>query len=693
MAYTVISSNNLNPQEWQSQNLNVDCFVNGDLIREVKTQVEKDDAIKNKIPAWCYNLKDPNHLEKLYNFYALNDSRGLLQDNYRLPTKSDLKILEGHLKNDYKNYNKLFENQLYRISNWWSITRFRNNENYSIHIEENFTDIGTSSHKEYCSVRGIKSNNKYLIDVETEINFDNKQKLLSNLVKADSILKEGNAKEAISIYLEIVPMCINNPEIYFKIGVAYVIIGDLFKAKDFFEKSILLDPNKSDTYYYLGISNVLRNTSGVSYAETYFDEAIKLNPLKSEYYQARAEERLKTQNYEGYIEDIEKAKLDVLPYNYHKYRAILKSKKGDYLGAIAEYDILINSNKDYSLWYYIRGKYKLHLDKYSALIDFEKALELNSNYKSDDNFLFDYGIVLFENGKIDQGLELFSESIRILNDVGATNDNYHYWRSKCLLNLGKYEDALKDIKLTLNNFINDPSHMLLNIEILINLSLYNDAFDELKKFKEKAEEWPHMKDFQDLYYFLLGEVNLMTKKYQLAYENYQKAGDLGNKKAFERIVKNKLIEVTDNTTSEIKSPKNKIEIPMNFTQSLHQQRYPRYFFQKEEYCQKYKLFLNEFEYQNVISKVHASKSLKNFIDSCKVQKILPKEDVFVKQISVSSAFMFVFDYNKIDIACIELFDIWVKEVNMKYNLCEDETLIFILKDIIRSSNNLAIGKK
>jgi hypothetical protein len=43
-----IISNGINQQEWQKQNLNVVNFANGDLITEVKTKQEKDNAIKNE---------------------------------------------------------------------------------------------------------------------------------------------------------------------------------------------------------------------------------------------------------------------------------------------------------------------------------------------------------------------------------------------------------------------------------------------------------------------------------------------------------------------------------------------------------------------------------------------------------------------------------------------------------------------
>ena len=683
---------NINLQKWQIQNVNTDRFANGDIIPEVKTKKEKEDAVQNRIPAWCIDLDDPNRVEKLYNIHVINDSRKLLPSNFRFPDKSDFIVLESHLKNDLNNFDNLNIRLRSNSLKLWSSSKcsssnFSKNVIYAFHIMKDWAGITTaSSHYDYCSVRGIKSSNIYLLDVEPELTSEDEQIIKIYLEKGDLLFAEGNAKEAIATYLELIQKCVNEPKLYYKIGKAYLALGDTSKASDFFEKSILLDPNQSDSHYNCGISNTMK-ASGISYAEPYFDMAIKLNPTKSDYYLARAEERDKIQNYEGYIEDIEKAKLEVLPYKYYERRSNIKARKGDYLGAIADYDILIDLS-NYPRYFYYRGIFKLDLDNHSALNDFIKALELNEAYKTDDRFLGEYGNVLYKNGKLSEALDALSIGIQIQKKDGSIRPQHLYFRSKCYFDLGRYEEALTDINDALNTIVVNSQYLILFIEILIKLSRYDEAHDALRKFKENSEEGTSM--HQDQYHFLLGEVYLMTKKYQLAYSNYKKAGELGHKTAYERIVK---FQLTDSPLlTESFSPKERNVMPQNFNQSLNQQRYPSYFMQKEKLLSKYKLYLDEIEYQKVISKVNSSESLKKFINFCHTKKILPKEDVFVRQISVSRSFMFVFNYNKIDVACIELFDIWVKEVNMKYNLCEDESLIFILNDILKSSQNLATGK-
>ncbi len=96
----VIDSNNktvsIGSQIWMPENLNVDRFRNGDLIPEAKTATDWELAGKNNQPAWCYYDNDPANGEKygkLYNWFAVNDSRGLAPAGWKIPKDYDWSIL------------------------------------------------------------------------------------------------------------------------------------------------------------------------------------------------------------------------------------------------------------------------------------------------------------------------------------------------------------------------------------------------------------------------------------------------------------------------------------------------------------------------------------------------------------------------------------------------------------------------
>ena len=82
------------------ENLNTSLFRNGDTIPEAKTAKEWQKAGKNQLPAWCYYNNDSTNGEKygkLYNCYAVNDSRGLAPTGWHMPTYEEWKSLIDHL--------------------------------------------------------------------------------------------------------------------------------------------------------------------------------------------------------------------------------------------------------------------------------------------------------------------------------------------------------------------------------------------------------------------------------------------------------------------------------------------------------------------------------------------------------------------------------------------------------------------
>lgn len=143
-------------QVWQTQNLNVSTFRNGDIIQEAKTLEEWKVAAKNKQPAWCYYNNDEANGSKygrLYNWYAANDPRGLAPEGWHIPSdkewdgiinyfgselvamklkqrlgwkengngtnESDLALLPG----GYRNSAGLFVNEGY-YGDWWTSTKY-----------------------------------------------------------------------------------------------------------------------------------------------------------------------------------------------------------------------------------------------------------------------------------------------------------------------------------------------------------------------------------------------------------------------------------------------------------------------------------------------------------------------------------------------------------------------------------------
>ena len=87
-------------QVWMTKNLDVAQFRNGDPIPEVKDDAAWDKAGENKQPAWCYYNNDPingRKYGKLYNWYAVNDPRGLCPSGWHVPSTLEWADLEDYL--------------------------------------------------------------------------------------------------------------------------------------------------------------------------------------------------------------------------------------------------------------------------------------------------------------------------------------------------------------------------------------------------------------------------------------------------------------------------------------------------------------------------------------------------------------------------------------------------------------------
>jgi uncharacterized protein (TIGR02145 family) len=76
-------------QKWMSKNLDVTTYRNGDVIPQVTDSAAWAGLTTG---AWCYYKNDSLNgaiYGKLYNWYALNDSRGLAPQGWHIPTDAE----------------------------------------------------------------------------------------------------------------------------------------------------------------------------------------------------------------------------------------------------------------------------------------------------------------------------------------------------------------------------------------------------------------------------------------------------------------------------------------------------------------------------------------------------------------------------------------------------------------------------
>jgi uncharacterized protein (TIGR02145 family) len=84
-------------QIWKKKNLDVDQYRNGDPIPQVTNFAEWKNL---RTGAWCYYNNDPAMgpiYGKLYNWYAVNDPRGLAPSGWHIPSEEEWQTLEIQL--------------------------------------------------------------------------------------------------------------------------------------------------------------------------------------------------------------------------------------------------------------------------------------------------------------------------------------------------------------------------------------------------------------------------------------------------------------------------------------------------------------------------------------------------------------------------------------------------------------------
>lgn len=93
----------LDNREWMADNLSVTTFNNGDIIPQAETATAWIEAGKQGQPAWCDYENDPKTGEsygKLYNWHAVNDSRGLAPQGWHVASAEEWQSLIDHYGGD-----------------------------------------------------------------------------------------------------------------------------------------------------------------------------------------------------------------------------------------------------------------------------------------------------------------------------------------------------------------------------------------------------------------------------------------------------------------------------------------------------------------------------------------------------------------------------------------------------------------
>ena len=163
-------------QTWMTRNLDVGTFRNGDSIFHARTFEEWYDVCKKNIPA-CF-ISDDDGSVKYYNWYAVNDKRGLAPIGWHVPSMTewkklllevgDLPWLKLKSKNHWGNYN-------FDCPEGLDLYNFAITPDGAVIDSEHDVDIliwGTNASASFWTSTGKDKNNAHAIEMGNSIGYE-----------------------------------------------------------------------------------------------------------------------------------------------------------------------------------------------------------------------------------------------------------------------------------------------------------------------------------------------------------------------------------------------------------------------------------------------------------------------------------------------------------------------------------------
>ena len=214
-------------QIWTSKNLDVSTFRNGEAIPEAKSEKEWVKAGESKQPAWCYydnDVQNGKKYGKLYNWYAVIDSRGLAPKGYHIPSDAEWTILTDFLggmdqaadkmksKTGWQNNGKKSGNGTnssgfngFPVGNRYGMGQFFNVGNYCLWWSSTEHDAGNAWYRNLHSNSGVvnRSVNDWEVGLSVRClreNGDNNFGSNSNHVSNVQIISEKNNNTILQNY-------------------------------------------------------------------------------------------------------------------------------------------------------------------------------------------------------------------------------------------------------------------------------------------------------------------------------------------------------------------------------------------------------------------------------------------------------------------------------------------------------------
>ncbi|WMJ87303.1 tetratricopeptide repeat protein [Anaerocolumna sp. MB42-C2] len=268
-------------------------------------------------------------------------------------------------------------------------------------------------------------------------------------------MKKARLKSAAILLLTITLLngCAQSAGSFYKEGLQNFNSGNYDKAKDSFSKALELNSDRAD--YYIDYAMTLIQLGKYEEANQYLDRAIlnKTNRIVNKNnklaYRGKGIVYFKSHNYKMAISQFDKAlaihELSDLNMDILYYKGNSQNRAGFYKEAVKTYTAIIKGNPSDSYTYYCRAdSYRLLKDYKNSLIDYDKAIKLDSKKYE---YYFGKYFLLVETGDKNGAKAVLEMAANIKGTTQEDNFNLakvHYY-------MGNYEDAVREFSEAFRN--------------------------------------------------------------------------------------------------------------------------------------------------------------------------------------------------------------------------------------------------
>ena len=293
---------------------------------------------------------------------------------------------------------------------------------------------------------------------------------------------EGSYTEAVSLFEKAITADNQNEEFYVNKGMAYLELEDYANAHNAFDSALRLDGDCQEAY----------RGHGIAYME------------EGEYEAAMQAFEIALSCQSGRVSEAE--------YDILLYRGETQTRMGDYDGAKQTYTVLLDTQGEKAVTYYLRGVSRVKGgDTEGGMEDMDKAISLNKN---DYDMYLNCYYCLADMDQEDQGIKYLQNALVIDEKANAS----HKSRGAVNFLLGDYSAALTEFEY---------EGATADVETLIYIGLCHQSLGDTTKSYEAFSKALAAGGENTEVYYQMGMCMFSTGDYETALEHLQNGLALG----------------------------------------------------------------------------------------------------------------------------------------------------------------------